>query len=116
MAADGVVCSHPAALYVLGHLLFAGTLPVGTAGLLGNKLLSMGATCCDRGGCAATAAPFVWLWRGGRCGFAGLQYVSVRAPLLVLCLCGHAAECVGGLSVLAAVGRAVLEVWCGRTG
>ena len=44
------MCSHRAALCVLGHPLFAGTLPVGTAGLLGDKLLSMGATCCDGAG------------------------------------------------------------------
>ena len=47
---------------------------------------------------------------------AGVQAVSVRAPLLVLCLCGHAAECVGGSAYWWLWGRALLEVWCGRTG
>ena len=61
--------SHPAALCVLGHPLFAGTLLVGTAGLLGNNLLSMGVTCCNGAGCAATAAPFVWPWPWGSCVF-----------------------------------------------
>ena len=56
-------------------------------------------------GCGAGAVRFCRL-AVGECARAALGFVLVRARGRVC----------GGLSVLVAVGRALLEVWCGRTG
>ena len=101
---DGGVHS-PVALCMLGRPLFAGTLPIGTARLLGDELLSAGASCCD--GAGARLRLLCLFGRGvGAVPFACVQDVSVRAPLLFLCCCGHSAECV--------VGSAYWRLWGGQ--
>ena len=64
---------------------------------------------------AATVALFVPSWRGGRAVCLRAVCECARTALVFVLLRALSGVC-GGLSVLAAVGRALLEVWCGSTG